>query len=150
MIKKKDLERLVDERVREILIDQQISIKPKQKKVLIIGGTKVKDKDIKGIAKTYGISSDRLDLHLDFMEIKGFDISELQYSNKYDCILIGPIPHKTPNIGNYDSMISMLENERNYPPFQKITTKRGDLKITKESIKKGFQWMKNHIDKSSE
>lgn len=104
-------------------------------KILLIGASQIDNKEIFGIAKKEGISKNNLFLETDYNKIKNFNFDNLRFNSTYDGILIGPIPHKVSGVGDHSSIISKLEKEEGFPPFQVVYTNSGELKITKTSFR---------------
>lgn len=104
---------------------------PNRSKILIIG-YQIKKDVLAQEAKKQGFDAKRID----FVEYhSGFDIKNLQYSQVYTDVLIGPIPHKARNIGESSSIIAMIEEQQEkYPKLIKLTNLGGELKITKNSF----------------
>ncbi len=111
-------------------------------RILVIGDSQVKENDLSGIFKVEGFNKNNIDLQLDYAKLPQFNISEIQYSDKYDCILVGPVPHKMRGIGSYSSLLELLKNEEGYPYTIKIQTQNDELKITKSGLKKAIKSVK--------
>jgi len=109
-------------------------------KILILGTSRLKNLDIYKTAETLsGISRNNIEILSDYQKNKRFDIKTLQYSTKYDGILIGPIAHKITKLGSYNSVIQLLKDNEGYPPFVEIRCNSNQLKITKTSLKKSLE-----------
>lgn len=137
----------LENQYQELLYEQKISSirgEPVEKnnayirKILILGATEIKPKEIYGIAKTKGLSKDQIEIRSDYDKNKRFSIDNLRIPCPYDGILIGPIAHKVLDINDYNSVIERLKNEEGFPCFQELRTKSGELKITKTSFKEGL------------
>lgn len=61
--------------------------------IIVVGASRVKEKDLRKIAKSLGITEDRLECHLDYTRIP--DLSYVQGQPNYSVILVGPMPHST-------------------------------------------------------
>lgn len=114
-------------------------------KIIILGDSLIDEKIIYGIAKTFELEKDQLDLVTDYEQGKRFNIDELKYNSKYDGILIGPIAHKIIGTGAYSSAIQRLSQEEGFPPLEEIRTNSGELKITKSSLKSSLDKLLNTI-----
>ncbi len=110
----------------------------KNGKILVLGFTPLRVKDINGIFKIFGISKDRVELCVLKEDIKVFDSKKLEYNPKYSAVLVGPVPHKTVSTGDFDNLISKLENTEGYPPVKR-TCSSIELKITNSSLKKAIR-----------
>ncbi|MFC1688218.1 hypothetical protein ACFL07_00985 [Pseudomonadota bacterium] len=107
-------------------------------KILILGASQLKQKDIFGIAKKFGLTKDNLELRLDYKKNKRFDLQTIRWISPYSAILIGPIAHKLVGLGDYSSVLQLLEEE-GFPPAQAIKTSSGGLKITKSGMTTAFE-----------
>lgn len=108
-------------------------------KIIIIGASKLSDKEIKGVAKGLGINPARLELHLDYTENERFDFELIRNNTNYSDVIIGPISHKCIHIEGYSSPVTlMLNNIEEFPKFQKATDSHG-LKLTKQSLRNCLQ-----------
>ncbi len=114
--------------------DQQLHFN-KKGKILICGGTKVKEAQIQGIAKYLNINQDRLECILDYEKTKKIDFRKVQYNTDYCLILFGAVPHKTVSTDGYGSVISAVQNNDGYPPVV-VVGKEYEPKITKSNLKK--------------
>jgi hypothetical protein len=104
---------------------------PNRSKIMILAYQL--NKDILTLeAKKQGFDPKRFD----FVEFHtGFDIRNLEYSQIYTDILIGPIPHKMINLGSETSLIAAIENHpEKYPKLHKLSNSSGELKVTKNAF----------------
>jgi hypothetical protein len=107
----------------------------KSSKIILFGRIELKQNIMNAIAKDMGISPDRID-YVSYDDTTNYDISNLEYSNKYSDILAGPVPHKAKNMGNYSSMIEAIEsNSEMFPPLIRVMDETGTLRISKSSFK---------------
>lgn len=105
-------------------------------KILVLGASCVSQNDLKGIAKSLGISSDQIDFELDFHIGKQINVQKYRYSSEYSDILVGPICHKNKGIEDNNCLITEIENNRDiYPNLTRITEFDGSLKISKTSFR---------------
>lgn len=132
-----DIVQIVDQRVREHMISTQTN--EREKYILILGDSQIKQNVIIGIAESYGISPSRIELKIDYEKNKRFDVNTLQYSTKYSHVLIGPNAHKMVNLGNYDNLVARFKNAEGFPIHIELRDSTGELKISKESIKNAFE-----------
>lgn len=107
--------------------------------ILIIGGTKLSENNIRAIARQSGIDPDKIECCLDYSKLKSFNFKKLEYNTNYKCILVGPMPHSVPNKGDYESIISkmQIENDR-YPTIIILKDLSNELKITNSNLKKAL------------
>ena len=109
-------------------------------KILVIGESEVKVKDLLGIAKTvfheHGISfsKERLELHLEYEDCKTYPFEKIRYNDSYCVVFFGPGPHSTESNGVYGSVINRMESEKGFPPVVRLFA-NGGLKITKTSFR---------------
>lgn len=133
-INEKDFERYT--RKKEIhKINDMIT---NRNKILVIGDSRVKMKDLLGVIKDLRIDVDKVEFKLGYEKASGIDLETLRYSNKYTDILMGPIPHKVKGLDSSTYFISEIENnQEEYPNLIKLIDSNA-LKITKTSFKNGL------------
>lgn len=107
--------------------------------IIVIGASRVKEKDLRKIAKSLGITEDRLECHLDYTRIP--DLSYIQGHPNYSVILVGPMPHSTEGRSGYSSTLVRWEQEEGFPPVRRLGT--NELKITKSSFQQALQQLLN-------
>lgn len=103
-------------------------------KIIMFGDSQISEVEIYGIAKSFNIPKDKLELHLGYEEAKSYDFRKLQYNPNYKLILIGPVPHSVEGKGSYSSIITVMESEEGYPKVIRMNNGHG-LKITKSGFK---------------
>ena len=113
-------------------------------KILVLGASTIKPKDIIGIAKRHGLTKHNLQLELDYSKNKRFDLTALRYTSPYSGILVGPVAHKITGLGDHSSILGLLKEE-GFPPHVAIKTNSGTLKITKTAISTAFDNIMNQI-----
>jgi hypothetical protein len=106
-------------------------------KILIIGHTKVKQKDIIGCTKDLGIEKNRLEIVTDYEGIKKYKFNHIQYNPNYRLILFGPSPHSGVSKENDSSIITTIENKDGYPKIKRLTDGHA-LKISTTSLKEAL------------
>lgn len=84
-------------------------------RLLIAGQSDVKKEHIFGILKKLGIDKNRVDMILDYDELKRFKWNDIQYSSKYSDVVFGACPHSVIGKGDYSSVISRMESEEGWP-----------------------------------
>jgi len=104
-------------------------------KILIVGQTKLKPKDIYAICKNQGIDKTRLELHLNYEDVKSMDFRKYQYQANYRLMLFGPVPHSGVAKGDKSSIINELESSDGYPKIIRMTD-ANSMKITKSNLKR--------------
>ena len=101
----------------------------------MFGRVEIKQNVLDAISKDMGIHPDRID-YISYDDTTNYDISNLEYSNKYSDVLVGPVPHKAKNMGDYSSMIEAIEsNSEKFPPLIRVMDETGNLRISKSSFK---------------
>ena len=107
-------------------------------KIIIFGEAAIKDREILASVASQGISKDRVELHIEYSELKHFDFGKLRYNSDYRLILVGPMPHSTKDKGEHSSVISMMEQEEGFTKIVRLTS-NGQLKMTKSNIKEAIR-----------
>lgn len=105
-------------------------------RILILGGEGIKDKEIRGILKDLGLSTDAYRL-IRYDEVTNFDISKCRNTVEYSDIFVGVIPHKSKGIGDSSSLLQFLEeNKSSYPKLSVFRDPNGGLaKISKTKFR---------------
>ena len=151
-----NLRDILDERLEEILIRLNRSEKldeflkiiglpdllgkvvpyehPKDGIIIVIGESSTNVTNLIGVAKELGFKKDRFEFCLEYEAAKRYDFKKTQYSQKYSCILVGPMPHSGKAKGGFSSIITKLEYEDGYPPVYRMAA--DELKITNSSFRK--------------
>lgn len=106
-------------------------------KIVILGAGELNADVIRAIFKANGIDKNRLELVMDYDEIKHFDCRKMQWNESYCLVLAGPMPHSGAGKGDHGSILSALEQETGYPPV--IRLGENGLKITKSTLKAALQ-----------
>lgn len=110
----------------------------KDGKIVVLGGSQVKENDLLGIVKSLGLNKDRFEFCLDYDAIETYNFKKMQWDINYRLVIVGPMPHSTTGKGNSRSTISELENADNgYPKVIRLGS--NELKITKSNFKKVLQ-----------
>ena len=121
-------------KVSELLGGQNTFDSYKEGKIVVIGGTEVKEKVLLGIATTLGIEKTRFEFHLNYEDAKTLDFEKMQYNPSYRLILFGPTPHSGHGKGKSRSIISQIENTAGYPKVERLMS-GNELKITKSNFR---------------
>ena len=114
--------------------DQAISYK--DGKILVVGGSNVKQNILEGIAKSMGISKNRLEFVLNYDEAQRYNYDKLKNQSKYAAVIFGPVPHKTVGVEDYSSIIARVKTEYGFPPVE--TLGDNELHISKENFKRAL------------
>lgn len=116
------------------LISSQPIYSPyKTGKIVVVGGSEVKESVFAAVAKGLGISKERFEFCLDYESAQKYNYKKMQYNPNYSLVIFGPIGHSGYEKGNYGSVISALENKEGYPPILK--SGKNELKLTKSGFK---------------
>lgn len=116
----------------------------KSGKILIIGSSQVKEKDVIKACKELNISEQRLELVLEYKD--NYNFIKTHNNPDYAAILVGPLPHMAKGVDGYSSIISKIETENGYPPVIRIRNTTGDLHISKKSLKNCLtECVKNNV-----
>lgn len=102
-------------------------------KIVILGSSSVKERDIFGLVKQLGIDKGRLECCLDYDSTVTFNYKKMMYNPNYSLILVGPMPHSTTGKGDFSSAVVAMEQTEGYPPVIRLGS--NGLKISKSGIK---------------
>lgn len=106
----------------------------KDGKILVVGDAQCRPKDLVGVAKSMGISSERM-VFVDVDEATNYDFAQLEYSPRWCAVLFGATPHSTKGKGEDSSTITHMENNRDrYPEVRRLHA-NSRLKITKTNFR---------------
>ena len=125
--------------LQRLLGEDDRVISARDGKIIVIGQSDVDKNKLSAVAKNMGFEKDRFEFYLNYEDAKTFDFRKIQWSTKYCCILVGPMPHSGVSKGDYGSVISALENQEGYPPLVRMGTK--ELKITKNSFREALEYV---------
>ena len=106
-------------------------------KILIIGDSHIKERQICGSLKEFGISKDRIEICLGYEVAKNFSFRSIQYNPNYRLIIFGPVPHSGKGKKDKSSIITQIESDDGYPKVIRLTDENG-LKLTKTSLKRAI------------
>lgn len=123
--------------------EKQIIVRDDKACFLIVGDLSVKKHDVQGIAKEFGIHHQHLDF-VDYQACKQYPFRQLYYSPKYAGIILGPVPHMTSDLDGHTSLVTLLK-EKGYP-YTFIAMQEGELKLSKNMLKKGFSSIVQHVN----
>ncbi len=110
----------------------------KDGKIVVIGGTEVKQEVLLSIAKQLGIDKNRFEFCLDYEGAQKFEYRKMQYAPQYRVVLFGPVPHSATGKGDSGSVISELENSEAYPRVERLLNGT-ELKITITNFREKLQ-----------
>ena len=122
----------------ELLEKKQGFYSYKEGKIVVIGGTKVKEEVLLGIASRLGIEKNRFEFYLDYKHIQKFDFKKMQYAPQYRIILFGPVPHSGYGKKDSGSILAEVEKSSIYPRVERLLN-GNELKITKSNFKETLE-----------
>ena len=102
-------------------------------KIVVIGQSDVKAKELLSIANKLGLEKNRFEIHLDYEAAKNYNFRKLRWQPTYSLLMVGQMPHSGSGKGDYSSIISALEGEVGYPPVVRLVS--NGLKITKSDFR---------------
>lgn len=106
----------------------------KDGKIIVVGGTEVKEEVLLSVAKKLGLDKSRFEFCLDYESIQKYDFKKMQYAPQYRVVLFGPSPHSGRGKGDSESIIAELESSKAYPKVVRMRS-GSELKITKSNFK---------------
>lgn len=107
-------------------------------KILVIGDPHISVDDMLQIANEFGYSKDNFELYVDYDKLTNLDIRRFKNSDKYDAIIVGPIPHSVKR-NDYNSFLAKtLSGEKGYPYWTKCITESRELKITAHTFRRAL------------
>ena len=109
----------------------------------MIGQSSVEKGKLVAVAKDFGFSKDRFEFHLEYEDVKAFDFSKTQWSMKYACISVGPMPHSGKAKGDCGSIIAALKRTDGYPSI--IEMGETELNISKTSFRNSLTLIRDEL-----
>lgn len=107
-------------------------------KIVVLGGSSVKEEVLLAIGKQLGIDKKRFEICLDYDSLQKYNVRKMQYAPQYRVILCGPAPHSGQGKGEGNSIIAEMEKSKAYPRVERLVA--GDeLKITKSNFRAKLQ-----------
>lgn len=106
----------------------------KEGKIVVIGGTEIKEDVFLSIAKNLGIDKNRFEFCLDYKQVQKYDFRKMQYAPQYRIILFGPTPHSGHGKSDSGSIIAEIEKSAAYPRCERLMSGQ-ELKITKSNFR---------------
>lgn len=107
-------------------------------KIVVIGGTEVKENVLLGIAKSFGLDKSRFEFCLDYDRAKTYNYEKMRYNPNYRVVMFGPVPHSSTGKNNSGSVISEMQNNEGYPRVL-VLNGSNSVKISKTNFKEGLQ-----------
>ncbi len=103
-------------------------------KILILGATPLDRRTMNGIAKVYGFKKEDFDYETDYSKIVSY-ASRIGNLDRYCAVILGAMPHKVQNLGDWSSLIEKCRNTPGLPQAIDARSRSGQLKVTKESFR---------------
>ena len=119
------------------------TVRAECKKVLIIGDIPMNVQEVFDLSAQIGIDPDMLDILDDFSKIKKV-AGRIKNDDRYAGIIIGAVPHKVSKLGDASSL-SALFRGNGFPFLVEARTYQGELKITRESLRRALNDMWGHL-----
>lgn len=115
----------------------------KEGKIVVIGGSNIKENILLSIAKSLGLEKSRFEFCLEYDDAQKFDYRKMQYAPSYRLIMFGPVPHSGKEKRNSGSIIAEVEKHPEmYPRVERLMA--GDeLKITKTNFRNKLTELQN-------
>ena len=110
----------------------------KDGKIVVIGGSELKEDILLSIVKQLGLDKKRFEFCLDYKAVQKYDFKKMQYAPQYRVILFGPTPHSGHGKGDSSSIISEIEKAEAYPRVERLVSGK-ELKITKTNFREKLQ-----------
>lgn len=110
----------------------------KDGKIVVVGGTEIKEEVLASIGKQLGIDKKRFEFCLDYKDVQKYDFKKMQYAPQYRVILFGPTPHSCYGKGDSGSIIAEIEKSDAYPRVERLVNGH-ELKITKSNFREALQ-----------
>ena len=120
--------------MEDLLEQEQDFYSYKEGKIVVVGGTDVKEEVLLSIAKKLGLDKSRFEFCLDYKQLQKFDFRKMQYAPQYRLILFGPAPHSGHGKGDSGSIVAELEKSPAYPRVERLIS-GNELKITKSNFR---------------
>lgn len=114
-----------------------------KEKIAVLGQASISINEIYRVAAEMGIQKEQLELCLEYKKAAAYNIEKLK-NNKYNAVLVGPMPHSGAGKGNYSSIITAMENTAGFPPVFRVGS--NGMKITKSSLKKALRQVITYAD----
>lgn len=106
-------------------------------RLLIAGQSDIGKNEVIKLLKRYNININRVDMILDYDDLKTYKWNSIQYSDKYSDIIIGPMGHKSVGNDGYSSVIARMETEEGWPNVIRAEANLS-LKFSKNSLEEAI------------
>jgi len=112
----------------------------KNGKIVVIGGSEVKEDILLSIASKLGLEKKRFVFCLDYDKTQKYDYHKLQYAPIYRVVLFGPVPHSSTGKKESRSVIAEMENKDGYPRIIRLGSSQAQ-KISKTNFKEALEML---------
>lgn len=123
--------------LKNLLSDDSAYETFKDRTIVVIGASPVKEAVLSAIGERLGISRDRFEFHLEYKDVQSLNVSNFRYNLNYSLIMVGPMPHSGVGKEDASSIISAMESKEGYPPVVRLGT--NGLKISKSDFRNKLQ-----------
>lgn len=137
-----DDDELIQEIVKKYDIsfeEEPIPVSKRTFKVLVFGALAGRLKDYIKTAHKLHIEEENLEFVSDYDSLKRYDTVKLEYSSTYSDIILGPILHKTVNMGDVSSLRAKINKSPSMFPKLIEASANGELKLSISSFKNALQ-----------
>ncbi len=107
-------------------------------KIVVIGSSEVKERDLLGIIKDLGLDKCRFEFCLDYDKAKTYQYSKLRYNPSYRLVIFGAVPHSSTGKLDSSSVIAEMQNQEGYPRVEVLSANNA-VKITKSNFRELLQ-----------
>lgn len=105
-------------------------------RILVVGNSQLKGYALNDVVVSLGLNPEDVDYYLGYKSKYRF--STLKDNDTYSDVLFGPLPHNQDGKGRSSSIITEMESKPSRWPNAVRLMVNGELKITKESFKRGL------------
>lgn len=107
-------------------------------KIVVIGGSEVKERDLLGIIKDVGLDKNRFEFCLDYDRAKTYQYSKLRYAPSYRLVIFGAVPHSSTGKLDSSSVVAEMKSQEGYPRVEVLSANNA-VKITKSNFRELLQ-----------
>ena len=119
--------------MQDLLKSNVASKNNKNGKIVVVGRTEVKKKELLSIAKKMGFENNRFEFYLAYDDATKLDFRKYQWNFRYAAILVGPLPYSVKLEGDFSSVLQVMKSEDGYPPVFSFGS--NESKITKSNFR---------------
>lgn len=114
------------------------SLLERNKKILVLGDSRLSVEDMKGIAKKdFGFGKRDFEFETDYNKVVNA-AGRVINGNRFQAIIFGCCPHSVKDKGKWSSIIEMFKKSEGYPIVVDARSLSGEVKVTKESFRKAL------------